>query len=275
MIRKSVVRNHLPKEMPLGQAIKTIKKAGFDGVQLHVGVDDGDVTLGMPDRDIRDVAAQVRAAGLNAHSLMPSLGQMMDPDPGARSVVTDRFSRALEIARLMRIKVLLVHPGQVTASCPYDLAYHWCTEAFRVLRPVAEKQKCCLAIENVWNKFLLSPLEACAFVDQFKSDAVRFYFDVGNIIPYGFAEQWIRILGPRIAEVHFKDFRRSVGTAPGFVPLLAGDVNWPEVMRSLRRIRYSGFVCAELGRYQHDDDHESLKAISQAMDAILKMGKGR
>jgi len=271
MIKKSIVRNHVGRDVPLERALKVIKQAGFDGAQLHIGVDSGDVRLGMTDKEIRGVGKQARDAGLKAHSLMPSLGQMFNPDPAARVEVIDNFKRGLEICKLMNIKVLLVHPGAVNEDCPYDLAYQWVTDAFKKLKPTAEKTGCCLAIENVWNKFLLSPLEARHFVDQFKSDAVGFYFDVGNIIPYGFAEQWIRILGKRIAEVHFKDFRRNVGTGAGFVPLLAGDVNWPEVMKELRAIRYNGYVCSEVGGYQHNPDYQSLKDISTAMDAILKM----
>jgi len=273
MIRKSIVRNHIPRDVPLEKALKIIRKAGYDGVQLHVGTENADVLLSMTDREVRDVARLVKDRGLKAHSLMPSLGRMIDPDAAARKETVDRFGRALEICKLMGIRVLLVHPGALNEACPYDLAYEWCTDAFKTLKRRATKARCCLAVENVWNKFLLSPLEARDFVDEFKSDAVGFYFDVGNIIPYGFAEQWIRILGRRIAEVHFKDFRRSVGTAPGFVPLLAGDVNWPAVMQELRAARYHGFVCAEVGSYPHNGDYQALKATSAAMDAILKMGK--
>ena len=273
MIRKSTVRGHVPMEVPLPKALKIIKSAGFDGVQLQIRAEDGDVHLNMSDKEAKDVARLVRDGGLKAHSFMPSVGRILAPDAAERRDAIPRFKRVLEIARAMGIKVLLIHPGAVNEDCPYDLAYELCTKAFRKLKPVAEKTGCCLAIENVWNKFLLSPLEARDFVDQFKSKAVRFYFDVGNIIPYGFAEQWVRILGDRIAEVHFKDFRRSVGTGSGFVPLLSGDVNWPAVMRELRAVKYNGFVCAEMGRYPHDVDHQSLKDVGRAMDAILRMGR--
>jgi len=271
MIKKSTVRGHLPKDLALDEALRIIKDAGFDGVQLHIGAEDGDVSLKMSDKEVRDRAKLVRSHGLQVHSLMPSLGRMLDPDANVRREVVERFGRALAAAKLMGIRVLLVHPGMVNEQCPYDQAYAWCTEAFRTLLPIAEKTRCCLAIENVWNKFLLSPLEAAAFVDQFNSPAARFYFDVGNIIPYGFAEQWIRILGSRIAEVHFKDFRRSLGTGSGFVPLLAGDVNWPAVMAELRAIKFRGFACAEQGRYAHDAGWQSLKDVSTAMDAIFRM----
>jgi hexulose-6-phosphate isomerase len=274
MIRKSTVRTHVPKETPLDQALSIIRDAGFHGVQLILGVTEGDVRLNMSEAEVRDVARLVKASGLKAHSFMPStLGRLLDPNPAERDAAIGRFAQGLEIAARMGVRVMLVHPGAVSETCAYDKAMQWCTEAFRRLLPVAKKTRCCLAIENVWNRFLLSPLETCAFVDQFESDAVRCYFDVGNIILYGFAEQWVRILGRRIVEVHLKDFRRGVGTGYGFVPLLSGDVNWAAVMRELRAIRFDGFACAELGRYAHDPGYQSLRDASSAMDAILKMGK--
>src|SRR5659263_668632 len=88
-----------------------------------------------------------------------------------------------------------------------------------------------IGLENVWNKFLLSPIEMRDFIDKIDSSYVGAYLDVGNVINTGYPEQWIRILGKRIKKVHFKDFRKSVGTLSGFVDLLAGDVDYPEVMK--------------------------------------------
>jgi hexulose-6-phosphate isomerase len=103
----------------------------------------------------------------------------------------------------------------------------------------------------VWNKFLLSPVEMRDFIDQCDSEYVGAYFDTGNIVQYGFPEQWIQILGQRIRAVHLKDFRASTGTLDGFVMLMEGDVNWPEVMGALREIDYRRALTAEYGPYQH------------------------
>ena len=271
MIRKSVVRNLLPMDMPLPEALAKIKNAGFDGVQLVLGQEKGDVLLDMGDTELQAVVDMAAEVGLEIHSFMPSgLDRLIESDPLARKRSIDQFKRALAICERMGAGVLLVHPGPVSETAPYDLAFEWVCDAFRELAPVAEAHGCKLAIENVWNKFLLSPLEARDFVDQFESDAIGFYFDVGNIILYGFAEQWVRILGKRIAEVHFKDFRRAAGTGAGFVPLLAGDVNWPAVMRELRAIEYDGYVCSEVGRYPCSLE-ESLRQIAGGIDAILGM----
>src|SRR5690606_16928419 len=101
-----------------------------------------------------------------------------------------------------------------------------------------------VCVENVWNKFLLSPLEMRGFLDGLKSSSVGSYFDVGNVLATGYPEHWIQLLGSRIKRVHFKDYRRAVGTADGFCDLLSGDVNWPGVVSALCSIGYDGWVTA-------------------------------
>ncbi|MCX7887759.1 MAG: sugar phosphate isomerase/epimerase, partial [Verrucomicrobiae bacterium] len=120
---------------------------------------------------------------------------------------------------------------------------------------------------------LYSPLEMRGLIDEVGSPGVGLLFDTGNIIPFGFPEQWIRILGPRIREVHLKDYRRAVGTIHGFVSLLEGDVNWPEVMSALREIGYDGFLIAEVFPYRHYGG-AVLAQTSEAMDRILGRKKG-
>ncbi len=106
-----------------------------------------------------------------------------------------------------------------------------------------------MGIENVWNKFLLSPLEMARYIDEFDSPCVCAYYDVGNVLLFGYPEQWIRILGHRIQRVHVKDFKPAVGNYNGFVPLLAGDVNWTEVRLALQEIGYNDVLTAEIDPY--------------------------
>src|SRR5205823_5128540 len=128
-----------------------------------------------------------------------------------------------------------------------------------------------LGIENVWNRFLISAQDMKTFLDQFASPWIGAYMDVGNLLPFGYAEQWLRFLGKQVVGVHFKDFRRAVGTAEGFVDLLEGDVNWPEVMVALREIAYDGPVVAEMiPPYKHCP-LVRVANTSRAMDAIIKL----
>ena len=132
-----------------------------------------------------------------------------------------------------------------------------------------------LCVENVWNKFLLSPLEMKAFIDEFRSSGVGSYFDVGNALQTGYPEHWIGTLGSRIRRVHFKDYRRNVGTIDGFCDLLSGDINWPAVMQALRAIRYDGWIAAEMippvPFYKYSPE-TLIHNTSRAMDAIFQLG---
>jgi hexulose-6-phosphate isomerase len=124
--------------------------------------------------------------------------------------------------------------------------------------------------EDVWNKFLLSPLEMRTFVDQFRNPWVGVHFDTGNIVQYGYPEDWILTLGQRIKRIHFKDYKlASRGEPPHFADLLEGDVNWKAVMAALVKVGYNGFISPEIG---HDPAKpDQLKQVSAALDKILSM----
>jgi len=171
------------------------------------------------------------------------------------------------------VKTLLVVPGTLAVSSdsadhvPYDVAWERMKSAIARVVPVAAQTGVTLGIENVWNKVLLSPLEMRDFIDGFESQTVGDYLDVGNMIIQGYAEDWVRILGSRVSCVHFKDFKRKVGTSDGFCDLLEGDVNYPAVMGALRAVGYDGACIAEF----FGMDSQGLDRISSAMDRILQM----
>ncbi|MDN5276055.1 MAG: L-ribulose-5-phosphate 3-epimerase [Clostridiales bacterium] len=166
-------------------------------------------------------------------------------------------------ARLHPILKQALYPGTA------DVAYERALEAFMQLKEEAEATKVSICLENVWNKFLLSPLEMRDFIDKINSPYVGVYLDVGNVIYTGYPEHWIRILGKRIKKVHFKDFRRKVGTLEGFVDLLAGDVNFPEVMQAFKEVGYDDYVTAEMiPNYTHYTN-QIIYNTSKSMDRIL------
>ncbi len=148
----------------------------------------------------------------------------------------------------------------------YDVCYERAGEAIRQILPAAEQTGVAICIENVWNKFLLSPLEMRDFIDGFNSEMVGAYFDVGNVLLTGYPDQWIRILGKRIKRVHVKDFKLSVGTVAGFVDLLEGDVDFEAVKKTLTEIGYDGYVTAELLPFEPGRPCKT----AQAMKKIFK-----
>jgi hexulose-6-phosphate isomerase len=67
----------------------------------------------------------------------------------------------------------------------------------------------------------MSPMEAARFVDEIGSPAVGWHFDIGNVITYGWPDQWVRILGPRILNLHLKDFSRRSAIRKALAKALA------------------------------------------------------
>lgn len=252
-------------------------KLGFDGVQLFVSPQ-GYLSLESDEDRARAIARRARDSGVALASLEiePFSFSLTDDDREVRRQGEDTVRRAMQLAAAMEAPGVLVIPGYVglpwdpgVKPVRYDLAYDRLAESLKTLASTAEEYGLDILLENIWNMFLLSPLEMRTLIDDVESPNVGVLFDTGNIVQFGFPEQWIRILGPRIREVHLKDFRRSVGTVSGFVSLLEGDVNWAEVMLALDEIGYDGFLTAEVFPYpQHGDT--VLTHTSTAMDRIMK-----
>ena len=184
--------------------------------------------------------------------------------------------RQLEVASILGADTILIVPGCVNASfapnfgiVDYDVAYELATESIKDLIPDAEKYGVVIGVENVWNKFLLSPLEMRSFIDSFDSPWVQSYFDVGNVMLTGYPEQWIKILGKRIKKVHFKEFRCNVGTLDGFVDLLAGDVNWAAVVDALNAVGYDGWVTGEMIPAYAQHSEQIIYNTSNSIDKII------
>jgi len=217
------------------------KQAGFEGIEPMSHLDRNEV---LKARD---------ATGLPVPSVCGAMHwklPLSDPDPKIREEGIAALKVSLEDAAAYGADTVLLVPGRVTDTVSYDECWNRSVEELKKAVPLAEKLKVKIAIENVWNNFLLSPMEAASFVDQFKSLYVGWYFDCGNILVYGWPEQWIKILGKRIAKVHIKEYSRKIadtqGKGAGFnVKLLEGDVNWPVVMKAFDDIGYNGWTTIE------------------------------
>ncbi|MBK5261975.1 MAG: sugar phosphate isomerase/epimerase [Peptostreptococcaceae bacterium] len=196
--------------------------------------------------DKRNITLKTLAAGL-AWGDSPT-----SPDPAVRAKAVENSKKQLQIASWLGCSTILYLPGMVSACFvpgfapqPYDKVQRWATESLSAVLPLAKELNVKIGIENVWNRFLLSPVEMAEFIDSFNSEYVGSYFDVGNVMLYGHPEHWIHILGKRILAVHLKDFRVDVGNLHGFVDLLAGDVNFPAVMQAFKDVGYNGTFTAE------------------------------
>ena len=252
--------------------------AGFDGVELALNAS-GELSMESSEAEIKEIKKAADDMGLSLYSLSCGLCwdyRLSDDDPAMRQKAKDMIKKQLETAKILGADTILVIPGVVNVefSSPekkvaYDVVYERALEGLFELKPYAEKLEVNIGLENVWNKFLLSPMEMRDFINKLDSKYIGSYLDIGNTLYCGYPEDWVRILGDRIKKVHFKDYRMAAGGLHGFVDLLAGDVDYPEVMRALGEIGYDGWVSAEMiPNYKYYTD-TIIYNTSNAMDRIL------
>lgn len=261
--RKAVKYGMIDVEGSMLEKFKLLKELGFDGVEMD-----------SPNSFDRDEVLRARdESGLPIHGVVDSVHwkkPFSSPDAAVRAEGVKALETALRDAKAYGASTVLVVPAVVNKETFYGDAYKRSQEEIRKCLPLAEQTGIKIAFENVWNNFLLSPLEAARYVDEFESPMVGWYFDVGNVIRSGWPEHWIRALGKRIVKIDVKEYSREKrdkqGLWAGFkVELLEGDCDWPAVMKSLRDVGYSGWFTAEIPGGGRD----RLTDIAGRMDRIL------
>ncbi|MGO4372371.1 sugar phosphate isomerase/epimerase family protein [Paenibacillus sp. 2TAB19] len=267
-----------PSGMSIEESIVLAKDAGFDGIELSLN-ETGALSLESTEAEVRAIRRFADDTGIALSSLASGLYWDYPPTserPEIRGKAIDIAKKQLEFAAVLGVDTILIVPGAVGVDfipnaevVPYDRAYDNALEGFTKLAKTAEAVNVSIGIENVWNKFLLSPLEMRGFIDTIGSPFVGSYFDVGNVVYSGYPEHWISILNKRIKKVHFKDYRRQAGGLHGFVDLLAGDVDYPVVVAALESIGYDDYVIAEMIPPYTHHTKQIIYNTSAAMDAIL------
>lgn len=302
-IKKGINQWSFPDTMSLRSCFELAKEAGFDGVELvvaepsagerpakggveHIGSPmsylgfhpyaNDEFTLASTLDEVKAIKGLADEVGISIPSIatvMPFIHPLSDPDPAVREKGQQVLATCLEFGSQLGAESILVVPGLVTPAAAYDVALPRVKESLGALIPEAESRGVVLALENVWNQFLLSPIEFRDLIDSIGSDYVRAYFDVGNILRTGFGEQWLRTLGHRVDKIHFCNFRGEVGNITGFTRhLLDGDVNWPEITAAMAEIGYQGWVTAEITPPAPHYPEKVIHDISTTMDWILMGG---
>jgi hexulose-6-phosphate isomerase len=261
----------LEASLPVVEAMKNAKELGFDSIELCVA-SQGVLTHETSKAECEDLVLSAKEIGIEISSVASGESWTSSPtsnDPAIREMMVDFTQKALQITSWLGADAYLLVPGAVDVFflpdadvIPYDICYERAREFVSKLVPVAEKTGVSICIENVWNKFLLSPLEMRSFIDSFDSDKVGSYFDIGNVLLTGYPDQWIKILGNRVKRVHIKDFK-NIGTADGFVDLLDGDVDFEAVKKALAEISYDGYVTAEMIPYQPGRPEKTVSAMKK------------
>lgn len=253
------------KKLTLQQRFQLLRNAGFHGVELPSAMDQAEVLAA---RDA--VGLEVPSIVVSTHWAKP----LTHPSENERKVGLEGLLQGLRDAKAYGAKSVLLVPGVVNKDVSYADAWTRSIAEIKKAIPLAEQLGVAIAIENVWNAFLMSPLEAAEYVDSFKSPMVRWHFDVGNVVNTGWPQHWIQALGSRIAAVHVKEFSRKLrdekGPREGFkVDLMAGDSDWPAVMAALDKTGYKGWLIAEQYRSPNLTDEQWLSELTSKMDKIL------
>lgn len=256
-LRKALQLGMLPKELGDAEKFKLAKKCGFDGIEASP-MDDLDAA--------RQLGSLARQAGVPIHSIVRGGwdAPFSDPDPKVIEKGLAGMETALRSAKALGADAVLLVPAIVNEEVGYEQAYKRSQTHIKKLLPLAKELGVVIAVENVWNKFLLSPLEFAQYVDEFESPWLKAYFDIGNVILFGYSQDWIRTLGKRIVKIHLKDFKRR---GYEWTNLLDGDVNWPEVRRALDEIGYDGFLTTEL----RDGGEAYLTDLAGRIDRFFAM----
>ena len=264
-----------PRAMPPDECFRQARNAGFEGVEVRMG---NQVTVSSTADDLKRLAGAAEKARITIVSLWvsPALSDnpLNSPDTAVRAKGVEVLHKTIDFAKWLNCGALLIVPGRLGDGPKLKVGYQdtWdrVTAELRKAIAHAAQNKVLLTLENVWNKFLVSPLEMRAFVDQFRSPWLQTHFDIGNVMQFGYPQDWILTLGPRIKRIHVKDYKLSQRAEQGrFVELLEGDVDWKEVMAALVKVGYRGYLSPEIGHRQ--DDADQLMKVSRALDKILAM----
>ncbi|MCM2983234.1 sugar phosphate isomerase/epimerase [Niallia circulans] len=264
-----------PDDTPLEMVFKYSHDASFDAVELNVSIDGIGLTMNTSREEAKQIREMAEHYRLRLSSISTNLlwkFPLSHRDEKVREQGRKVVEKQIELAGYIGADTVLVVPGVVNEETSYLDCYRRSQDELRKVLPLAEKHNIHVGIENVWNKFLLSPLEMARYIDEFHSDYIGAYYDVGNTLQYGYPEQWIAILGERIRKVHVKDFKLNVGNITGFVPLLAGDVNWEKVYQALKNIGYKDTVTAEIPAYAFGPEYLA-QDTSKHLDVVLNLKK--
>jgi L-ribulose-5-phosphate 3-epimerase len=257
-IKKGVLLEMLPEHLSYADRFQLARAVGFEVVQAPTEPDQ---------RKAEEIKGSADGANIRIDSVM-NMDHWKFPlsssDPGVVEKSLAGMRTSLQNAKLWGSDAVLLVPAVVNPQTSYHDAWTRSQREIRKLIPLAEDLKIVIAIEEVWNKFLLSPLEMATYIDEFHSPWIKAWFDVGNVLLFGFPQDWIRTLGKRIVKVHLKDFkRREDGYA--WVNLGDGDVDWTAVRQAFSEIGYAGSAVTELEK----GDEPYLRDVSKRVDRLL------
>jgi L-ribulose-5-phosphate 3-epimerase len=257
-IKKAVEFSMLPKTLSVADAFQLAKDCGFEQIECPTTPEQSKA------EEMLDAS---KKTGVRIHSVMNQAHwsfPLSSPDPAVVDKSLEGMHASLTNAKLWGSDTVLLVPAVVNAEVSYAEAWERSQRQIRKLIPIAQESKIVIGIEEVWNKFLLSPLEFARYIDSFESPWIKAYFDVGNVAINGYPQDWIRVLGKRIVKLHIKDFKFERNLA-SWVSLKEGQIDWHAVHAALESINYKGTATVELP----GGDADYLKEVNRRFEQIL------
>jgi L-ribulose-5-phosphate 3-epimerase len=257
-IKKGVLLEMLPTKLSYAERMKMARDVGFEVIQAPTTPDE---------HEAEEIKKAADGANVRIDSVM-NMDHWKYPLSSSDAAAVDKslagMRTSLHNAKLWGSDAVLLVPAVVNPQTSYRDAWSRSQKEIRKLLPLAEELKIVIAIEEVWNKFLLSPLEMAKYIGEFQSPWIQAWFDVGNVLLYGYPQDWIRTLGKSIVKVHLKDFKRKE-SGYEWANLGDGDVDWEAVREAFREIGYSGSAVVEL----KGGDEAYLRDVSRRVDRLV------
>lgn len=257
-IKKGVLLDMVPASLSFADRFKMARDVGFEVVQAPTTPEEQQA------EEIKNAADQANIRIDSVMNLDHWKYPLSSDDPAVVEKSLAGMRTSLHNAKLWGSDAVLLVPAVVNPQTSYRDAWTRSQKQIRTLIPLAEELKVVIAIEEVSNKFLLSPLEMATYIAEFKSPWIKAWFDVGNVMLYGYPQDWIRTLGKSIVKVHLKDFKRTDNSF-SYVNLGDGDVDWAAVRQAFAEIGYSGSAIVEL----KGGDEAYLRDVSRRVDRLL------
>lgn len=263
-LKKGLGYDMIREDLSVVDKFKLVKDLGFDGIEINTP---SNIDLNELIKAVEQTGIQIPSTVNKDHWSLP----LSTSDKNVREQIIKSISQSIEQTKILGGDTVLVVPAVVNDKMPYEIAYNNTLQAVQELIPIVEKTGIKIGFENVWNNFMLSPVEAKDFLTKIDHPLMGWYFDIGNVLRYGWPEHWIQTLNSKIFKLHAKEFSvkkmNEEGLRKGFeVELLNGDVNWSQVMKTLKDVDYKGeWITLEV----RGGDRKHLLNLSNQLNSII------
>lgn len=251
-------------------------EAGFEGIELNAP----------SDLDLDEVNKAQETTGLRVIGVVDSVHwskPLSHPDAAVRTEGRHGLEKAILDCKAVGGTMVLLVPAVVNGGTSYAQAWNNSITEIRRVLPMAEENGIRINLENVWNNFLLSPIETLSFINKCLGkdphapavdarQTLGAYFDIGNIWNTAWPQHWVEVLGHHIQRLDVKGYSREIsdkqGKWAGFGPKIGdGDLPWGATSEALKKMNYRGWATAEVG----GGDTAHLTDVCERMHKAFKV----